>query len=151
MALPSSDAAPSLARTYEIQRFSNGRWILDSVADDKKVAIEMATALSKSGRAAGGIQVMAVQQSRGGKFSEVRVYRSTPSDGASPEKPASAKAAANSEVKAPTEIRDFKHVDRHGSEATNKNRFRDLFLALKVALFLGITAAAFEAFHLLHR
>jgi hypothetical protein len=36
-------------------------------------------------------------------------------------------------------------------ESPKKDRFRDLFLALKVATFLGIAAAAFEAFHLLSR
>jgi hypothetical protein len=151
VALQSSDAAPSFARTYEIQRFSNGRWILDSVADDKKVAIEMATALWKGGRAPGGVQVMAVQ-SRASQFSEVRVFRSTPNDGAAEKQAPAPKVEGKVEVKAPTEIRDFKHgAHLDAPESPKKDRFRDLFLALKVATFLGIAAAAFEAFHLLSR
>jgi len=150
VALQSSDAAPSLTRTYEIQRFSNGRWMLDSVADDKKVAIEMATALCKGGRAPGGVQVMAVQQSRAGQFSEVRVFRSMPNDGAA-EKQAPA-PEGKAEPKAPAEVRDFKHgAHADAPESPKKERFRDLVLALKVATFLGIAAAAFEAFHLLSR
>jgi len=68
------------ARTYEVQRLSGGRWLLDSVGDDKKVAIAMANALMKSGRAPLGVQVMAVQRSADGQFSEVRVYRLTPEE-----------------------------------------------------------------------
>ena len=71
-----SAAAP--ARTYEIQRLSNGRWVLDSVGDDKKVAIAMANALMKSGRAPLGVQVVAVQKNSDGEFAETRVYRLTP-------------------------------------------------------------------------
>jgi len=153
VALQSSDAAPSLTRTYEIQRFSNGRWILDSVADDKKVALEMATALWKGGRAPGGVQVMAVQQSHAGKFSEVRVFRSTANDGAAEKQaPAPKVEGKTAEVKTPTEMRDFKHGARSDApEAATKNRLRDLLLAVKVATFLGIAAAAFEAIHVLHR
>lgn len=73
-------SATAAARTYEIQRFSGGRWLLDSVGDDKKVAIAMANALMKSGRAPLGVQVMAVQRGADGEFKEVRVYRVTPDE-----------------------------------------------------------------------
>lgn len=72
--------ATAPARNYEIQRLSNGRWLLDSVGDDKKVAIAMANALFKSGRAPLGVQVTAVQRGADGEFKEVRVYRLTPDE-----------------------------------------------------------------------
>jgi hypothetical protein len=153
VALRSSDATPAITRTYEIQRFSSGRWMLDSVADDKKVAIEMATALMKSGRAPGGVQVMAVQRSQDGQFSEVRVHRSMPNDSQATEKPAAApKVEPKPEVKKPTEIRDFKHSDQPDAAPEPKQtRFKDLLLALKIAFGLGLCAALIEAFHILVR
>jgi len=153
VALQSSDAAPAITRTYEIQKFSSGRWMLDSVADDKKVAIEMATALAKSGRAPGGVQVMAVQRSQTGQFSEVRVYRSMPNDPQSTEKQAAPpKTEAKAEAKKPAEVRDFKHnTQSDAADAPKKGRFKDLVLALKVAFGLGFCAALVEAFHILVR
>jgi hypothetical protein len=147
VALQSSDATPAITRTYEIQRFSSGRWMLDSVADDKKVAIEMAAALMKSGRAPGGVQVMAVQRGRDGQFSEVRVHRAMPNDAPATEKPASApKIEVKPEVKKTTEVRDFKHAERsEAPQEPKKSGFKDVVLALKVAFGLGICAAAFEA------
>ncbi len=68
------------ARNFEIQRLSGGRWLLDSVSDDKQVAIAMANALMKSGRAPFGVQVMAVQKRPDGQFGEVRIYRLTPEE-----------------------------------------------------------------------
>jgi hypothetical protein len=90
--------ATAPARTYEIQRLSGGRWVLDSVGDDKKVAIAMANALMKSGRAALGVQVMAVQRGADGQFSEVRVYRLTPEEQQSAE---AAHAKANPQQQKP--------------------------------------------------
>jgi hypothetical protein len=154
VALRSSDATPAITRTYEIQKFSSGRWMLDSVADDKKVAIEMAAALTKSGRAPGGVQVMAVQRSSDGQFSEVRVHRSMPNDPQAAEKPVAApKAEAKIEPKKATEIGDFKRLDRPEvpQEPKKKGRFKDLLLALKIAFGLGLCAALIEAFHILVR
>ncbi len=152
MALHSSDAA-AITRTYEIQKFSSGRWMLDSVADDKKVAVEMATALMKSGRAPGGVQVMAVQRSQTGQFSEVRVYRSMPNDPQAADKPAPApRTDSKPELKKPAEGRDFKHGGHpEPTGEPKKGRFKDLVLALKVAFGLGFCAALIEAFRILVR
>ena len=148
----SNDAAAAITRTYEIQKFSGGRWVLDSVADDKKVAIDMATALAKSGRASGGVQVMSVQRGRDGQFSEVRIHRAMPNE-PTPEKPAvpAPKPEAKVEVKKAAEVGDFKHSDRPRTPEPQKSRGKDLFLALKVAFGLGFCAAVVEAFHILVR
>jgi len=93
-----SVSAQAPARTYEVQRFANGRWLLDSVGDDKKVAVAMANALFKSGRAPMGVQVMAVQRGGDGQFSEVRIYRLTPDEqqgaAAAPAKPSTQQGGA---------------------------------------------------------
>jgi hypothetical protein len=88
--------ATAPARTYEVQRLSGGRWLLDSVGDDKKVAISMASALMKSGRAPLGVQVMAVTKKPDGQFSEVRIYRLTPEEQQSAD---AAQAKANPQPK----------------------------------------------------
>ena len=66
------------SRTYEIHRKSGGRWIVDSIADDKQIAIRMANALLKTGRAHGGVKVMAVTQGPDGEFRETQIYQATP-------------------------------------------------------------------------
>jgi hypothetical protein len=73
-------AAGGRARTYEIHRQTNGRWLLDSVADDKDVAIAMAKALLQSSRAPSEVRVAAVQIKLDGEFSEVTIFRGTPDD-----------------------------------------------------------------------
>jgi hypothetical protein len=80
MARLASASAASSARTFEIQRISGGRWMLDTVSDDKQIAINLANALLRSGRAPMGVQVVAVMDAGGGRFKEVQVYRATPQD-----------------------------------------------------------------------
>ena len=65
------------ARNYEIQRLSNGRWLLDSVADDKDVAIAMAQGLLGSNRAPAEVRVSAVKIQLDGTFSEVVLFHAT--------------------------------------------------------------------------
>lgn len=152
MAPPSSEAAAPArvtTRSYEIQKLNNGRWFLDSVADDKKVAIEMATALMKSGKAPQGVQVMSVQHGIDGKFSQVRIYRATPNDLAGEAHPKAVKVEAKTEAKTPHEVSDFKHGP-HAKQPKAKSK-KDVFFALKIAFGCGVTAAAAEAAFLLLR
>ncbi len=145
MALSSSEAAASLTRSYEIQKFSAGRWLLDSIADEKDVAVAMAKALVASGRAASGVRVMAVQQKPDGAFSQITIFRATP--GAEPaealaRKPAQEKPA---EKAPPREQKDFKHSERPAqAPARKKSRFKDAMFALQVAFGIGITLAIGE-------
>jgi hypothetical protein len=151
MAPRSSEAvapARTPSRTYEIQKYNNGRWILDSVADDKKVAVEMATALMKSGRAPNGVQVMSVQQSSDGQFSQVRIYRATPNDPAPEAASKTPKVEAKPAPATPHVVSDFKHGAHNVSEKSKK---KDLFFALKIAFGCGVTAAAAEAAYLFLR
>lgn len=70
--------ASARTRTFEIQRRSGDRWLLDSVADDKQIAINLANSLLKGGHAPLGVQVVAVLQTEDGQFREVSVYRAIP-------------------------------------------------------------------------
>ena len=83
------------SRSFEVQRRVGDRWVLDSVADDKQLAINLANSLVKGGHARHGVQVVAVLEGEDGKFSEVRVYRATPDDRrkSAPGKPRSRAAA----------------------------------------------------------
>lgn len=114
-----SVSAQAPTRTYEIQRFANGRWLLDSVGDDKKVAVAMANALFKSGRAPMGVQVMAVQRGGDGQFSEMRIYRLTPGEEQSA---AVAQAKASTLPKSTTLPRPRLRVERprDGAEAVRR-------------------------------
>ncbi len=71
-------AAPAPVRTYEIQRLVGDRWVLDSVADAKNIAIKIAKGLLESGRAPLGVQVTSVYLTADGQFREVRIYAATP-------------------------------------------------------------------------
>jgi len=81
MTMAQSDRiAANRARNFEVQRRVGDRWMLDTVADDKQIAINLANALLKSGQGRQGVQVIAVLQAEDGQFKEVRVYRATPED-----------------------------------------------------------------------
>ena len=155
MAPQSNEASASprvMTRTYEIQRFAGGRWLLDSVADDRKVAIEMATALMKSGRAPAGVQVMSVQQASDGQFSEVRVYRATPNDQPAAEaQPKGPVPGSKSDAKTPHEVGDFKHDGRGDTPNKGKKKSKGILFSLKIAFGVGLAAAATEAAHLILR
>jgi hypothetical protein len=150
---PSRAAQPTgTVRTYEIQHYASGRWVVDSVADEKEVAITMAQSMMRGGRASHGVRVMSVQTKATGEYSEVTIYRRMPGD-AEPTAPApKAAPVPKADVKAAAEKRDFKHVDPPAKPtAPAKSRFGSVMLALKIALIVGLCAVAFEAFHILGR
>jgi hypothetical protein len=146
-----NDATPRTTRTYEVQRHSQGRWMVDSVTDDKDVAIEMAKSLMNGRRPPSGARVMAVELKDTGKFSEISVYRSTMVDpGRDEAQPLRPKIDAT--AKTSTETRDFKHGERPQAPAKEKSSgIRNLIRSLQLAFGLAATAAALEALHLLMR
>lgn len=139
-------------RNYEVQHYASGRWVVDSVADEKEVAIAMAQSLMRGGRAPHGVRVMSVQTKVSGEFSQVTIFRRMPGE-AEPAAPAAKTAPApKADAKPVAEKRDFKHVDPPAKlAAPAKSRFGSVVLALKVALIVGLGAVAFEAFHILGR
>lgn len=153
MALPSEkeSVAPSApARTYEVQRHAQGRWIVDSVSDDKEMAIELAKSLMSGRRPPSGVRVMSVMLSDSGKFSEISVYRSTLGDQGREAAPAP-KPKVDVKAKAPTETRDFHHSGHPAAAIAKKSPLRNLFFALQCAFGLGVTLAAAEALYLMMR
>ena len=139
-------SAPS--RTYEIQRLSQGRWTVDSVSDDKEMALELAKALMRSRRAPTAARVMSVISTESGKFSEISVWRSGQPE-PQREAPPAPKAAPEAPAKN-TEIGDFKHSGEHPAPA-KKSSMRNVVYALQAAFGLGISLAAAEAVYLLMR
>jgi hypothetical protein len=140
-------SAPS--RTYEIQRLSQGRWTVDSVSDDKEMALELAKALMRSRRAPTAARVMSVIVTESGKFSEISVWRSGQPE-PQREAPQAPKAAPEAPAKT-NEVGDFKHSGEHPAPPPKKSAMRNIVYALQAAFGLGISLAAAEAVYLLMR
>jgi len=144
-----NDAAPSTTRTYEVQRHSQGRWMVDSVTDDKDVAIEMAKSLMNGRRPPSGARVMAVELKDTGKFSEISVYRSTVADPGRDEAQ-TVRPKIEATAKTNTETRDFKLGGRQQAPVKQKDSsLKSLIRSLQLVFGLAATAAALEALHLL--
>ncbi|HKT19772.1 MAG TPA: hypothetical protein VJR47_17105 [Stellaceae bacterium] len=138
------------ARTYEVQRLSQGRWIVDSVSDEKEMALMLAKSLANGKRGQGGVRVMSVMATERGKFSEISVWRSgqpepvreaAPAPKAPPEAPA---ATVN-------QTGDFKHTGGHPAPPSETSPLRNVVYALQAAFGLGVSLAAAEAVYLLMR
>lgn len=149
LAATSDTVRPATTRTYEVQRHTMGRWTVDSVADEKEVAIELAKALMNGRRPPSGVRVMAVELKESGKFSEISVYRSTMAEQGREEAPTS-KPKIEVRPKGGHEIRDFKQTAKP-SPAKKKSGLANLVRSLQIAVGLGLTLAAFEAMRLLMR
>jgi len=153
MALPATkdDSALQSSRTYEVQRHAQGRWMVDSVTDDKDVAIEMAKSLMNGRRPPSGVRVMAVELKETGKFAEISVYRSTMTDQGRDETPA-ARPKQNTVSKTSAETRDFKHGAKPPEPHKERSSgLKNLIRSLQLAFGLAATAAAIEALRLLMR
>ena len=61
--------------TFEIRKYVGGRWLLDSVFDDKTVAVAEAKALMERNSSLPGVRVVAVAEEDAGSFREWTVYR----------------------------------------------------------------------------
>ncbi len=143
-----TESGRATTRSYEIQRFSSGRWMLDSVSDDKDVAIAMAKSLMASGRAPSGVRVMSVQHNQAGEFSQITIFRRTPGEPVGSET-GTLKSKVVSTTKPAQEKRDFKLGSPAHLAQPKKGRFADLLFALKLAVGIGITLAAFQALRLM--
>jgi len=139
-----------MLRAYEIQRLSGTRWVLDSVSDEKDVAITVAKSLMQSGRAPGGVRVMAVQTKPDGDFSQITLYRCMPGEPPPAEPAPRPKAEAKAEPKPETVHRDFKHSDGP-PPVPQKPKSGHLMLSLKIAFGVGFAVVAFELLRILSR
>jgi len=61
--------------TFEIRKYVGGRWLLDSVFDDKAVAVAEAKALMERNTSLPGVRVVAVAEEEAGSFREWTVFR----------------------------------------------------------------------------
>lgn len=157
MAPPPSNSVGGATRTYEIQRYSGGRWMLDSVADDKEMAVAVAKSLMSGTRGPSGVRVMSVQQNSNGEFSQVTVYRATPLDEHNAEAVVR-KLKAQDEVKAFRQQRDFERKQKiddpeppPAPTKRKKGRFADVILAVQLAFGIGLTLTAVQMLRIVMR
>lgn len=153
MSVPPSNSVGGATRTYEIQRYSGGRWMLDSVADEKDMAIAVAKSLMGGTRGPSGVRVMSVQQNSNGEFSQVTVYRATPLDEHNAEAVVR-KLKVQDEVKAFREQRDFEHKhkdDPPPPPTRKKGRFADVILAVQLAFGIGLGITAIQMLRIVMR
>ena len=145
------DDTPTTTRTFEVQRHAQGRWVVDTIADDKDCAIELAKELMNSPRPPSGVRVMAVELTDTGKFSEISVFRSTKADQGRDElQPVRPKIEAT--AKTNTETRELKQSGRpHAPAKAKSSALKNLLRALYTAIGLGSGLAAAEAIRLLMR
>jgi hypothetical protein len=66
--------------TYEIRKYTGGRWMLDSIFDDKDDAVDEAKSLMERSRGLTAIRVVAVANDETG-FKEWTVYKQSIVDG----------------------------------------------------------------------
>lgn len=125
-AAPAKPAPPVQAAAtpnFEIQKFIGGRWVLDSVADGKNLAIKMAKTLITSQHAPSAVQVMAVRQTGDGQFKEARIYHITLED--VQKATALARAAAlhaKTKAQIDSQRQDAAHTGRASTPAPGKTR-----------------------------
>ena len=159
MPRPPSRSSGGSTRTYEIQRYSGGRWMLDSVSDDKEMAVDVAKSLMTGKRVPSGVRVMAVRQYDDGQFSEVTVFRSTQLDEHNAEA-SIRKLRVEDEVKAFRELREFERQEQAEAEAEaapqphktrKKGRFADIILAVQLAFGIGLTFTAIQMLRIVMR
>jgi len=135
-------------RSYEIQRYSGGRWVLDSVSDDKEVAVSMAKTLMDGTRSPSGVRVMSCQYNDDGTFSEFTVFRATPVDEHNAEAQ-TRRLKFEEEVKTAREERATRRRSERAAVPPKKNRrFNEVILALQLAFGIGITLTAIQMLRL---
>jgi len=133
-------------RSYEIQRFAGGRWVLDSVSDDKEVAVTMAKALMEGSRTPTGVRVMSCQYNDDGTFSEFTVFRATPVDEHNAEAQ-TRRLKTEEEAKTAREQRGRRRNNR-AEPPKKKRRFQEVMVALQLAFGIGITLTAIQMLRL---
>lgn len=135
-------------RTYEVQRHVQGRWSVESVADNKEIAIELAKALMHGKRPPSSVRVMSVETKADGAFSEVSVFRA----GMGEQKTTEAAPKPKIEVKpaAKTEMRDFKHVEPPPQVPKKRGGFSNVLRAVGFAFGIGTIIVIVQLlFHLM--
>lgn len=153
MAQPATkdEVPPAAKRTYEVQRHSQGRWTVDTVSDDKDVAIELAKSVMNGRRPPSGVRVISVELRDDGKFSEIAIYRSTMMD-QNRDEAQPARPMNEARPKRVAQTRDFDHSHRpRGADGRPSGRFWNLMRTLQLAFGLAATVAALEALRLLMR
>ena len=137
-------------RSFEVQRFAGGRWVLDSVSDDKDVAVGMAKALMDGVRAPAGVRVMSCQYHDDGTFNEFTVFRASPVDEHNAEAQ-SRRFKIEEEAKSAREERQTRRKHARAPGPPKKRRFQEVILAVELAFGIGITLTAIQMLRIAFR
>jgi hypothetical protein len=135
--------------TYEIRKYTAGRWMLDSIFDDKDDAVDEAKSLMERTRSLTAIRVVAVANDETG-FKEWTVYKQSIVDGEN-EQATHRASQARREVEVARAQR--KHDAKPKAKAAAKKRQRSpwLYYAGMAARVLFVIAIGAGALILLHR
>lgn len=104
---------PTVMKAFEIHTFINGRWKIDSVFDDKELALFEAQRMDKSSRYSGVRVVEEAFDERSNKTSTRTIFRGT-----------KATQANEKDLKAKTQARKTAEIDRRRKSARDAERRR---------------------------
>jgi hypothetical protein len=135
--------------TYEIRKYTGGRWMLDSIFDDKDDAVDEAKSLMERSRGLTAIRVVAVANDETG-FKEWTVYKQSIVDGEN-EQATQRASQVRREVEAARAQRKADAPPKAKAAAKKPQRSPWLYYAGIAARVLFVIAVGAGALILLHR
>ena len=124
--------------SYEIRKYVDGRWLLDSVFDDKAAAVDEAKMLMERSRSVPAIRVVAVMDDTDG-FREWTVFKQSIIDEEN-EQAMQRAYQAKREIDAARARRRSERV-RRKAERSQQARPKSRSLTVRLLLFLGASIA----------
>jgi ferric-dicitrate binding protein FerR (iron transport regulator) len=135
--------------TYEIRKYTGGRWMLDSIFDDKDDAVDEAKSLMERSRSLTAIRVVAVANDETG-FKEWTVYKQSIVDGEN-EQATQRASQVRREVEAARAQRKLEAPPNAKAAPKKPQRSPWLYYAGMAARVLFVIALGAGALILLHR
>jgi hypothetical protein len=135
--------------TYEIRKYTGGRWMLDSIFDDKDDAVDEAKSLMERSRSLTAIRVVAVANDETG-FKEWTVYKQSIVDGEN-EQATQRASQVRREVEAARAQRKLEAAPKQKAAPKKRQRSPWFYYAGMAARVLFVIAVGAGALILLHR
>jgi ferric-dicitrate binding protein FerR (iron transport regulator) len=135
--------------TYEIRKYTGGRWMLDSIFDDKDDAVDEAKSLMERSRGLTAIRVVAVANDETG-FKEWTVYKQSIVDGEN-EQATQRASQVRREVEAARAQRKAEAPPKAKAAPKKRQRSSWRYYAGMAARVLFVIAVGAGALILLHR
>ena len=109
---------PHGGTTFEVRKLIGGRWLLDSIFDDKQYAIAEAKVLAERAKSTPAIHVVAVSE-EDGQFREWTVFKHQMQ---ADERGAGRAASAKSDPSAPSDVSGLRDRDLPNSKFTKRRK-----------------------------